>query len=205
MVWTYYITDRKSCPIPLIDNIRQAINAGIDFIQIREKDLPARVLYELASQALGLASGSRARILVNDRLDVALAARLDGIHLGQQSLPPREVRYEYSDPSFLLGVSTHSLKEIDLLHGVAINFVTFGPVFHTPSKAAYGDPVGLSSLQETVRSTKIPVLALGGINRQNFRACLSHGAAGIAAIRLFQDPTDPFKEIIREIQNTSRL
>lgn len=201
MVWTYYITDRKSCSVPLIENIRLAIDAGVDFIQIREKDLSGKELYDLAVHARRVASGRQVKVLMNDRLDVALAARLDGVHLGQQSLPPEEIRRVCSSRHFIIGVSAHSVEEVDRLRGQDISFVTFGPVFYTPSKAAYGEPVGMQALQAAVRRTNIPVLALGGINRQNYRDCLTHGAAGIAAIRLFQTPAVPLRQIVRDIRD----
>ena len=188
MAWTYYITDRKTCPIPLIENIRLAVEASVDIIQIREKDLPARDLFSLAVQAAALARGRSTRVLVNDRLDVALAAGFDGVHLAQNSVGPRPIRQRLQAPEFLLGVSTHSIEEIRRLEGQEISFITFGPVFYTPSKAAYGVPVGPEALQAAVRASRIPVLALGGIDTGNYRQCLSLGAAGIAAIRLFQNP-----------------
>jgi thiamine-phosphate pyrophosphorylase len=189
MAWTYYITDRKSCPVPLIDNIRWAVEASVDFVQIREKDLPARDLFALSVQAAALAREHSTRILVNDRLDIALAAGLDGIHLGQSSIPPRVIRQRVSAPEFLIGVSTHSLEEIRAIENQEVSFVTFGPVFHTPSKAPYGAPVGLEALGQAVLASPIPVLALGGVDGVNCRLCLSKGVAGIAAIRLFQDPS----------------
>jgi thiamine-phosphate pyrophosphorylase len=204
VVWTYYITDRKCCTVPLIENIRFAIEAGVDFIQIREKDLSGKELYDLAVHARRVASGHQVKILMNDRLDVALSARLDGVHLGQQSLPPGEIRRVCPSHDFIVGVSTHNLEEVDRLRGQDISFITFGPVFLTPSKAAYGAPVGLQALQEATRCTNIPVLALGGINRQNYRDCLTHGATGIAAIRLFQAPAIPLREIVRDIQGFPR-
>ncbi|HVN82817.1 MAG TPA: thiamine phosphate synthase [Terriglobia bacterium] len=188
MAWTYYITDRKTCPIPLIENIRQAIEASVDIIQIREKDLPARELFSLAVQAATLARGRSTRVLVNDRLDVALAAGFDGVHLAQNSVGPRSIRQQLHASEFLIGVSTHSIEEIRQLEDQGMSFVTFGPVYYTPSKAAYGVPVGPEALREAVRASRIPVLALGGIDEGNYRQCLALGAAGIAAIRLFQNP-----------------
>jgi thiamine-phosphate pyrophosphorylase len=188
VAWTYYITDRKTCPVPLIENIRRAIHASVDFIQIREKDLPTRDLFELSVQAAALAREHSTRILVNDRLDIALAAGLDGIHLGQSSVPPRVIRQRVSTPKFLIGVSTHSLEEIRAVKNQEVSLVTFGPVFQTPSKVPYGAPVGLEALGQAVLASPIPVLALGGVDAVNCQQCLSTGVAGIAAIRLFQDP-----------------
>jgi thiamine-phosphate pyrophosphorylase len=198
--WAYYITDRRSCPIPLLRNIQIAIEAGVDFIQIREKDLPARQLFSLVTEARAIALHSSTKILVNDRLDIALAAGLDGIHLGQSSISPSQIRGQVSRQDFLIGISTHSYQEVRKTQDGSVDYITFGPVFFTPSKAVYGNPVGLKSLREVCRSAKIPVFALGGVDRDNYGECLLNGATGVAAIRLFQDPQNPSKEIVREIK-----
>jgi thiamine-phosphate pyrophosphorylase len=202
VAWTYYITDRKTCPVPLIENIRRAIHASVDFIQIREKDLPARDLFELSVQAAALARKHSTRILVNDRLDIALAAGLDGIHLGQSSVPPRVIRQQVSTPKFLIGVSAHSLEEIRAVKNQEVSFVTFGPVFQTPSKVPYGAPVGLEALGQAVLASPIPVLALGGVDAVNCQQCLSKGVAGIAAIRLFQDPSGFPTALVQSIRQS---
>jgi len=201
VAWAYYITDRKSCSVPLLRNIQAAIEAGVDFVQIREKDLHARQLFSLALKAREMALGCSTKILVNDRLDIAMAADLDGIHLGQSSFSPSQIRGQVSRPDFLVGVSTHSLEEVRQIQSGGTNYVTFGPVFFTPSKAVYGEPVGLKSLREVCQSSQIPVLALGGVNRTNYAQCLLHGASGVAAIRLFQDPQNSLREIVREIKD----
>lgn len=201
MAWTYYITDRKSCPIPLIENIRHAIEASVDFIQIREKDLSTRELLSLAVQAAALANGHKTRLLVNDRLDIALTARLDGVHLAQSSVGSCLIRGWMSSSEFLVGVSTHSIKEIWQAEDQGASFVTFGPIFHTPSKAQYGEPLGLAALQEAVQEARIPILALGGIDSNNYQDCLAQGVAGIAAIRLFQDPRGFPKSLVESVRN----
>ncbi len=180
-----YITDRKQLPggdpLPVI---RAAIAAGVDLIQIREKDLATRPLLDLARAAVAIARGTVTRILVNDRLDVALAAGAAGVHLGTESLPVDAVRSHY--PDLLIGASTHNREEITRAARGGANFAVFGPVFETPSKRQYGPPVGLDALREAVKAAKIPVLALGGVTLQNAKSCLEAGAAGIAAITLFQ-------------------
>ena len=205
MAWTYYITDRKTCPIPLIENIRQAVEASVDIIQIREKDLPSRDLFSLSVQAAALARGRSTRVLVNDRLDIALAAGCDGIHLAQNSIGPRSVRQRLGNSQFLIGVSAHSIEDIRQIEDQGTSFITFGPVFYTPSKASYGAPVGLEALREAVRATRIPVVALGGIDAQNYRQCLALGAAGIAAIRLFQDPGGFPGALVEEVRRFSAI
>jgi thiamine-phosphate pyrophosphorylase len=196
----YYITDRQICPIPLLDNIKRAIEAGVDFIQIREKDLSARELLSLARSAREMKRGHETRILVNDRLDVALAADLDGIHVSQNSIPAHQIHDKLTKPDFLIGVSTHSLEEVKAAQSQRANFATFGPVFFTPSKAAYGEPVGLGALNKVCEFVRIPIFALGGVDKNNYLECLLNGASGVAAIRLFQDQDISIPKIVDEIK-----
>ena len=182
-----YITDRKSlAPAPLLPHIEAAIRAGVDLIQIREKDLPTRELAELVASAVRDAKGTGARIVVNDRLDVALALEAHGAHLGRQSLPASAVRRNVPK-NFLVGVSCHSLVEALAAESDGADYIFFGPIFETPSKAAFGPPLGPSLLSEVAARVNIPVLALGGITPGRVRATLDAGATGIAGIRIFQD------------------
>ena len=208
-----YVTDRLSLPAApqkdLIDLLQKKIEliaaAGIDWIQLREKDLSGKQSASLAREASSRVSkqGSHSkfakRVIVNDRLDVALAEQAGGVHLGQDSLPVHEAKrlLEASPaakslpPDFLAGVSCHSLEAAQSAATAGADYVFFGPVFATPSKAAYGAPQGLDRLAELCSSVTIPVLAIGGITPENAAACFSVGASGIAAIRLFQDSADP--------------
>ncbi len=189
-----YVTDRKALgtgtadPLPVI---RRSIAAGINWVQIREKDLPTRSLLELARGAVAAAQGSATRILINDRLDVVLAASAAGVHLGEASLPITAVerwrRAARAPASFLVGASSHSLATAREAERAGADYIFFGPVFATRSKAAYGPPQGLERLAEVCRSVHIPVLAIGGIHLENAAACLAAGASGLAAIRLFQE------------------
>ena len=185
----YYITDRKGLPgeVPL-PIIEQAVAAGIDLIQIRERDLPARRLLTLVEEAVKRAGAGPTRILVNDHLDVAVAASAAGVHLPAHGFPVDEVRRNY--PELLIGASTHNLDELRRAADGGADFAVFGPVFETPSKKAYGPPVGLEKLTEAVRAVNIPLLALGGVTLENAADCLRAGAAGLAAISLFQQSAD---------------
>lgn len=210
-----YVTDRKALPSPdavsLLAVIRRAVADGVDWIQLREKDLPGRTLAALARDAVAAARGSSTRILINDRLDVALAARAAGVHLGGESLPVAEVAAWCAAQSrdkpdaglpiasgqvpaaatpFLIGASCHSLAEAQAAARDGAHYVLFGPIFETPSKLQYGPPQGLARLEEVCRAVRIPVLAIGGVTLDNAQQCLRAGAPGIAAIRLFQDAPD---------------
>jgi len=156
--------------------------------QIREKSLPARVLYDLVSRAAEITRGSKTRLLVNDRSDIARAAGADGVHLTTRSLPADVVRQVYG-PEFLIGVSTHSLEEARAARDAGADFVVFGPVFETGSKRSFGEPQGLDKLRQvTGELREFPVLAIGGITFENVGACFQAGASGIAAIRLLNNP-----------------
>jgi thiamine-phosphate pyrophosphorylase len=177
-----------------------AAAAGVDWIQIREKDLSGRNCGLLTRKALQRAAKSPAsnraptRILVNDRLDVALSEGASGVHLGENSLPlpeaKRLVKAQALSGHFLIGVSCHSLEAARSAAGGGADYLFFGPIFATPWKAAFGAPQGLERLAEVCRAVSIPVLAIGGITLANASACLAAGASGIAAIRLFQDALD---------------
>ena len=182
-------SDQSACRLQ-IEAIRQAAAAGCQLIQIREKDLSAQDLAEFTRQAIAVAQPFGAKVLVNDRLDVALATKADGVHLRVTSLPSAEVRraaVEKGLKEFLIGVSTHSLAEAEAAERGGADFIVCGPVFDTPSKREFGEPLGLERFADICRTINLPVLALGGINLSNFGQPLQSGAAGIAAIGLFSD------------------
>lgn len=185
----------------LLEKIAAAAAAGVDWIQIREKHLTAKECSALVRDALervaqpaAIGGAAATRVLVNDRLDVALAAQAGGVHLAENSVPPEQakrlVRANGREKDFLVGVSCHSLEAAQAAEQGGADYIFFGPVFATPTKATYGAPQGLTRLTEVCRAASIPVLAIGGITLQNSSACISAGAAGIAAIRLFQDASD---------------
>jgi thiamine-phosphate pyrophosphorylase len=202
-----YVTDRKGLAFAddhqveaLLKRVATAAAAGMDWIQIREKDLSGERLSSLAHAAVAQIkqinerSRTRTRIIVNDRLDVALSERAGGVHLGEHSLPVHDVcKWLNAKPDlaerdkFLVGVSCHSVQAAVSAAGDGADYIFFGPVFATPSKASFGSPQGLQRLAEVCRAVSIPVLAIGGIALDNAGDCFAVGAAGIAAIRLFQD------------------
>jgi len=196
-----YITDRRQLPLDsLLSRIQQVIRAGVDLVQIREKDLPTRELLELVSAAVAAAGGrenASSRVVVNDRLDVAWAAEAHGVHLGTRSLPTRVVRGVVSH-SFLVGASCHSLEEALAAESAGADYLLLGPIFETPSKLAFGPPQEVGKIQEVTSRVRIPVLALGGVTSERVRACRAAGATGIAGIRIFQQ-CDSLEALVGEL------
>jgi thiamine-phosphate diphosphorylase len=169
----------------LVSNVRAAAASGVQLIQLREPDLDGRVLLDLAEQMVDAVRGTSARVLINDRLDVALAARAHGVHLRASSYLPSRVR-AIAPAGFLIGQSVHSSAEASTMAGAGADYLLFGNVFETASKP--GKPgVGLAALTEVIRATPLPVLALGGVTHERVPDLMATGAAGFAAISLFCD------------------
>jgi len=197
-----YITDRRQLrSVSLAAVIREAVRAGVDIVQVREKDLTSRELITLLEEAWSATRepGMRgARVVVNDRVDVALAGGADGAHLAAHSMPAQVVR-RFVPRAFLIGVSCHSLGEAMAAESGGADYLVLGPVFETPSKLGYGAPLGLEKLRDITSRIRIPVLALGGITVERTRPCLEAGASGIAGIRIFQD-CESVQERVRELR-----
>lgn len=199
-----YVTDRsllspsENNPSGLVEKVGKLSATGVDWIQIREKDLSGKdcaALVEAATRRCASGSTKPAKTIVNDRLDVALSVRAAGVHLGEESLSLSAVRKLVDAQSisgeFLVGVSCHSLEAARRAEEQGADYIFFGPVFATPSKISFGPPQGLVALEQVSRTLSIPVLAIGGVSLENVSSCISAGASGIAAIRLFQKVSDP--------------
>ena len=193
--------------------VEAAVAARVSVIQLREKHLRAGVLYELAARAAALTRDSATRIVVNDRADIARAAGCAGVHLATHSLEARVVRRAFG-AGFLVGVSAHTLAEARAARDSGADYAIFGPIFDTASKRAYGPPLGLERLREAARElAPFPLLAIGGVARENIGDLLRAGARGVAAIRLFGDAAklrgtvgeieDVFKELGGATRNAS--
>lgn len=199
----YLIGDRKIFPSEdlFIEAVDRALRAGVRAFQLREKDLSIREFYRLAVKFREVTKRNDALLFINDRIDLALAVEADGVHLPQSGLPAKVVRKTWKN-RFLIGVSTHSIEEAKEAEDYA-DFITFSPVFYTPSKAAYGEPQGVEKLKEIKEKVKCKVFALGGINLDNIGDLLpySDGVAmisGILAQKDIEGTIVKFKEIIGE-------
>ena len=195
----YLITGRgETLGRSLESVVEDALRGGVRAIQLREKDLSSKELYETAYALRRLTSRYGAKLFINDRVDVALAVDADGVHIGGGSLPIYKVRRLLGERK-LIGVSCHNQVHAITAQEMGADFITFGPVYFTPSKAAYGDPVGLERLRTVTEMLQIPVFALGGIKRENCAevvCCGVRGVALISAIMSAPEPRDAARELI---------
>ena len=168
----------------ILNAVRSSVDAGVTFVQLREKNLTSRLVYELACEAAALTRGSATRLLVNDRADIAFAAGADGVQLTSVSVPASVAREAYG-PEFVIGVSAHAIEELKTARDEGADFALFGPVFETPGKGAGKGVDELKRACEAVMS--FPVLAIGGVSADNYRSVIDAGAAGFAAIRWLND------------------
>ena len=210
----YYITDRRQFPGDrheqerrLLAKIAECAAAGIEYVQLREKDLEVRALEDLARKAMGVLGGSQTRLLINSRTDVALACGTHGVHLPAKDLAASEVRAIFaragrSEP--VIGVSTHSAAEVASAEAHGASFAVFAPVFEKSGSVSHE---GLEQLRRICRRAEaaqppMPVWALGGITLENAQQCSEVGAAGIAGIRLFQEnDVDAVVKKLRALQH----
>jgi thiamine-phosphate pyrophosphorylase len=187
----------------LLKLVAAAVAANVTLLQLREKNLSTRVLYELAIMAAGITRGSDTRLIVNDRADVASAAGADGVHLTTTSLETEIVRRTFGD-DFLIGLSTHSPEEARAAGAAGADFAVLGPIFETASKRMYGEPLGSAKLEQVANELgTFPMLALGGVTLGNAAVCFRAGASGIAAIRLLRDP-DRLAGVVQAIRAAFR-
>lgn len=186
----YPITDVEISGLSHTEQVKRLIDGGATLIQLREKRLPAREFYSDAVAAISIARAARAKLIINDRVDIALALGADGVHLGQTDMPVKAARQLLGSEA-VIGFSTHNLQQVQEALGLPINYLAFGPVFSTTTKNN-SDPV--AGLTELVRiravAGSIPIVAIGGINPSNIRAVLQSGANSAAVISaILSNPT----------------
>ena len=194
----YLITNRNGTRgRGLVPVVEEALLGGVKAVQLREKDLSSRDLYTTAYDLRKLTARYGARLFINDRVDIALAVDADGVHLGSASIPVHRARRILGREKFI-GVSCHNTVSAISAQDQEADFITFGPVFPTPSKAAYGDPSGVEKLSAVAKMLDIPVFALGGVNRKNAPRVMAAGAHGIALISAVMAADDP-REVTRSL------
>lgn len=186
----YLVTDRRLCGEGrIVDRVEAALRGGVSAVQLREKDLDGRPLLELAAALLPICRRFGAPLLINGRIDIALAADADGVHLPEDSFSPAEARTLLGAEK-IVGVSSHRPEDVAAAAEAGADYAVFGPIFATPAKAAYGAPQGLEQLRRAVAAANIPVVAIGGITPERAPAVLATGVAGIAAIAALLSPAD---------------
>jgi thiamine-phosphate pyrophosphorylase len=187
----YLVTDRRqTASRDLVEVLGQILDAGVRAIQLREKDLDTTDVYRLGERLLPMVRERGAALIVNDRVDVAMALGADGVHLTRKSLPPKEAR-ALVGTDMLVGVSCHGLADVEEAVAGRVDFVVLGPIYATPSKAPYGPPLGLGVLRQARAVCPLPILAIGGINAQRVPAVVGAGADGVAAISAVLAAPDP--------------
>ena len=187
----YLITDtNQSLGRNLYHVIDEALRGGVRAVQLREKHLSSRELYESAYELRKLTARHNAKLFINDRVDVALAVDADGVQLGSESIPVYRARKILGEKK-LIGISCHNQVQAITAQEKGADFITFGPIYYTPSKAPYGEPVGIARLEEVTNLMQIPVFALGGITSHNVREVIARGAHGVALISAILSAEDP--------------
>ena len=184
----YLITDLKRMGKDrFLDAVEEALQGGVRALQIREKDLSPKDLLVLALEVKPLTVRYNAKLFINDRADIAVMAGADGVHLTETSVQVSEIKNNF--PDLIIGVSTHSMEGARLAESQGADFITFSPIYETPSKASYGPPQGLDPLRQVSQAVRLPVLALGGITLHRVSECLEQGAFGVAVISDIWDST----------------
>lgn len=195
----YLITDRSLCrEYGLVDTVERALEGGVSMVQLREKDLGDEELLELAAALRNATARAEVPLLINGRVDIALATGADGVHLSR-STPGLDRARNRLGPQALIGFSAHNLEEIRLAESIDADFVTFSPIYPTPSKSAYGPPLGIEALREACTRTELPVYALGGVTAGKVAEIRPAGAAGFACIRALlaaEDPRDAAQRLL---------
>ena len=184
----YLITDLKRIGKDrFLSAVEEALQGGVRALQIREKDLNPNDLLALALEVKPLVQRYHAKLFINGRADIAVMAGADGVHLTETSIQAREVKNSF--PDLIVGVSTHSIEGARRAETQGADFITFSPIYETPSKANYGPPQGLDLLRQATQTVRLPVLALGGITLHRVPECLEQGAFGVAVISGIWDST----------------
>lgn len=199
----YPVTDRYLSGLSLAEQVTMLSDGGATLIQLREKTDPPAKFYADARMALDIARARGVKLIINDRVDIALALRADGVHLGQEDLPPDAAR-RILGPDALIGISTHNLEQVKLAALMPVDYVAIGPIFPTATKKSENPPVGVEELR-LVRQTlgPIPLVAIGGITARNIGLVLEAGAHAAAVIGDIWTPPSDIPSKIKHLLSIS--
>ena len=198
----YPITDTRISGLPHADQVARLIDGGAMFIQLRDKHNSPQDFFRAAAAALDIARKNNARIIINDRLDVAMALNTDGVHLGQSDLPVEAARRLL--PDSIIGISTHNLSQVERAAKLPVDYIAFGPVFPTDTKADREPTVGLDLLRQAKQMTgSLPLVAIGGISFDNCSAVLQAGADSVAVISALLADSEKIAENTRRMLSLS--
>lgn len=188
----YLVTDRGlSLSRPLEKVVEEAVRGGVTIVQLREKNTGSREFYNLALKLKNMLQKYEVPLIINDRLDIALAAGADGIHLGQSDLPAGIVR-KILGPHKIIGLSVESLQDAIAANEADVDYIAVSPVFATPTKADTKKPFGISGVREVSEISKHPCITIGGINANNVRTIIKNGASGIAVVSAVMSAASPY-------------
>ncbi|MGR3178909.1 MAG: thiamine phosphate synthase [Candidatus Anammoxibacter sp.] len=207
------ITNRSICKQPFIETIKLAIKGGVDTVQLREKDLDSNELFRIASDIKKITIELNASLIINDRPDIMLAVDADGVHIGQRSMPMKDVR-KIIGRDKLIGYSAHNIQEAIHAQDEGADYISYSPVFNTGSKTDYLEqeqsqpiPIGAEAIKKVKSIVNIPVIALGGINANNVDEVLENGADGVAVVSNILQSSDPFlaaKNLMNKLKNYNK-
>lgn len=198
------VTDRHQTKgRPLVSLLQRVLAAGISTIQIRERDLSARELVALAREVRVVTGSCNSQLLINDRIDVALALEGVGVHLRSNSLPPSVAR-RLLGPQRLMGISVHSVEEAVQAESQGANYIVLGPIYETPSKQMFGPPLGIQTLEKACRLVRIPIVGIGGVTAERAREMRGAGAFGVAVITAILG-ADDVESATRELLDAATL
>lgn len=199
----YFITDSKLTKKTVIDDVKSAIKGGVRVIQYREKDAPTKQMFQEAKEIKELCQKNKVIFLINDRLDIALAVDADGVHIGQDDIPYNTAR-KLLGKNKIIGVTVHDLKESIDAEKKGADYIGLSPIFETSTKADAGKACGTGMIKDTVKKIKIPIVAIGGINKSNIGEVLKSGAKNVAiisAILTMDNVEQVVKNFIRKINS----
>ncbi len=203
----YLVTDRELSKLPFHEMIKKAVKGGVTVIQLREKNLSTREFIEEAIEVKKIIEGSENPLIINDRVDIALAVRADGVHLGNDDMPV-DVARRILGKNFIIGASAGSVEEAIEKEKMGADYIAVSPVFSTPTKPDAGPPLGLDGIKEIKKSVKVPVIGIGGINKEKVFDVIKSGADGVAVVSAIVSSEDPeisareLRELIKKAKSS---